>query len=36
MSMDNDKTKQYINEFESLIPELQDAWAGYRDEVFKG
>lgn len=25
---------QYIRKFESLVPELNEAWSGYRDEVF--
>lgn len=34
MSSNNDSDK-YISQFESLVPELTDSWAGYRDEVFK-
>lgn len=33
-SVKNDSDK-YNARFESLVPELNDLWAGYRDEVFK-
>ena len=26
---------QYISQFEALVPELNDVWSGFRDEVFK-
>ncbi len=35
MSTKKDDVDQYMSKFESLVPELNDAWAGYRDEVFK-
>lgn len=30
----NNNQDQYIARFEGLVPELQDAWSDYRDEVF--
>lgn len=35
MSTKNGDFDKYMSKFESLVPELNDAWAGYRDEVFK-
>lgn len=35
MSSKNNNSDQYTDQFESLVPELTESWAGYRDEVFK-
>ncbi len=35
MSDNLDEVNQYISKFESLAPELNDTWGGFRDEVFK-
>lgn len=35
MSTQINDVDQYMSKFENLVPELNDAWTGYRDEVFK-
>ncbi len=35
MNTNVDKVEGYIAKFEALVPELNDAWTEYRDEVFK-
>lgn len=35
MSTNLNDLNQYIGKFEQLVPELNDTWAGFRDEVFK-
>ena len=35
MSTKTADVDQYMSKFENLVPELNDAWTGYRDEVFK-
>ncbi|MHA2131948.1 MAG: carboxymuconolactone decarboxylase family protein [Promethearchaeota archaeon] len=35
MSDNFDEVNKYISKFEKLVPELNDTWTGFRDEVFK-
>jgi AhpD family alkylhydroperoxidase len=35
MSDNFDELNKYISNFEKLVPELNDTWVGFRDEVFK-
>jgi len=35
MSDNYDEVNKYISKFEKLVPELNDTWTGFRDEVFK-
>ncbi len=35
MSTKLEEVNRYMSKFENLVPELNDAWAGFRDEVFK-
>ncbi len=30
-----DEVKRYMSKFENLVPELNEKWTGFRDEVFK-
>ena len=35
MSTKLDEINSYVEKFENLVPELNERWAGFRDEVFK-
>lgn len=35
MSENYDEVNKYISKFENLVPELNETWGGFRDEVFK-
>ena len=35
MSTRLEEVNRYISKFESLVPELNETWTGFRDEVFK-
>jgi AhpD family alkylhydroperoxidase len=35
MSTKLEEVNRYISKFENLVPELNETWAGFRDEVFK-
>ena len=35
MSTKLDELNSYVEKFENLVPELNERWAGFRDEVFK-